>query len=150
MDDRFKFRGKRIDNGEWIIGSLVILPNGVHRIHWQPFPECTTNTYHAVEPKTVSQCTGLKDKNGKLIFEGDKVQVSLTDKIAEINKDDPFCFDTKKINKTWTVEWVNFTTYTGWRLYGENRRFNIKLTQFTVYNCELEIIGNMYEEVKGE
>lgn len=74
MKDRYLFRGKRLDNGEWIEGCLVVLPNGVHRIHWQPFPECTTNTYHAVDPDKIVQCTGLK--NGKLIFEGDIFEVT--------------------------------------------------------------------------
>jgi hypothetical protein len=66
-----KFRGKRIDNGEWVEGYYVKDPKGQHRIYFQPFEESTSNTYHFVIPETVSQFTELKDKNGVNIYEGD-------------------------------------------------------------------------------
>lgn len=52
-----KFRGKRLDNGEWLYGSLVIL-NGRYFI----FDDANR---HEVDPTTVGEFTGLKDKNGK-------------------------------------------------------------------------------------
>ena len=73
MKNRYLYRAKRIDNGEWEIGSLIALPDGKFEIAnkcenppdgdpmWR---ECVIT--HYVDPSTVCQCTGLTDMNGKL------------------------------------------------------------------------------------
>ena len=69
MNNRYIFRGKRKDNGEWVEGDLMQWNDGTMRICVEI--DDNEKTAATVIPETVGQCTGRTDKNGKLIFEGD-------------------------------------------------------------------------------
>lgn len=71
MENRYLFRAKRIDNNEWVYGLPSCDEDGeIEEI--EVWSEDDINFY-SVDPETICQCTGIKDKNGKLIWENDIV-----------------------------------------------------------------------------
>ena len=69
MSREIVFRGKRIDGEGWVYGSFIRWFDGTTSIEPGEYEE----PMYAVHPDTVGQWTGLTDKNGKKIFEGDIV-----------------------------------------------------------------------------
>jgi hypothetical protein len=71
MEDRYLFKAKRVDNGEWVQGYLFGIWEKRY-ILWgmtNDIPDMIE-----VDPSTICQCTGLKDKNSRLICENDIVK----------------------------------------------------------------------------
>ena len=78
MNDRYLYRAKRCDNGELVQGYLVYdnrdkLYRIIMEIQYSTGTCITTDNAPRVDSSTICQCTGLKDKNGKLIWENDIV-----------------------------------------------------------------------------
>lgn len=118
MSDRHLCRAKRTDNGEWVIGNRIDSPDGRIAItetsgDWE---------LHEVDPSTICQCTGLTDKNGKLIWEKDIVKHDMSDIVG-------------------TVKWYK-EDYVGWCVDD----IQINEQQFTDEMWdECEVIGNIFE-----
>lgn len=95
-----KFRGKRIDNGEWKYGYYVYV-NDKHYI----FKE---HVWWEVIPETAGQYTGLKDRNGKEAYEKDRVRGTIDGELHE-----------------WAIEWEETDAYCGWSIGLDNIPFEI-------------------------
>jgi len=125
MKREIKFRGKRIDTGEWVYGDL--LQNG-SITHISNFDNGVFRDHYEVDPETVGQFTGLTDKNGKEIYEGGIVNFEWSDKNDSemikhevIFKDGEFRMKPmKSLMETWEIRISNYAN-------------------------QIEIIGNIHE-----
>lgn len=91
MQDRYLFKAKRIDNGEWVKGNLIrsndaevgyeaiIIPTNDSNMYTKggSIGDLGFENWHRVNETTICQCTGLKDKNGRVICENDIVNGSI-------------------------------------------------------------------------
>ena len=75
MKREILFRGKRTDNGEWVYGSLIDSDSIVGKIVDFDGEYFIPEFWYKVEHETVGQFTGLTDKNGIKIFDGDVVRL---------------------------------------------------------------------------
>lgn len=130
-----KFRGKKIENNEWLYGDLMQDDRGDYYI----FPNDCGGLYakNKVETNTIGQFTGLFDKNGKEIYEGDIVKFTKWNGELEIGL--VKCDD---CNPCMCIEY--------------NTEYKQKNWEFDFIKCgtmKIEVIGNIHDNpelMKGE
>lgn len=148
MEDRYLFKAKRLDNGEWVIGNLIQNPffKGVRswisseqedktRLRSISRTQALWNSIE-VDQSTICQCTGLKDKNGKLIWENDVVKDLFSYTYAPIRYGSyQNCFDsTKTENVGFYVDWSG--------KYTKNYRKDLG---YWIHMVDAEVIGNKFD-----
>lgn len=125
------FRGKRVDNGEWVYGYYVKQVDAfgaVHRIYHSASDPDDSNAVYEIDKKTVGQFTGLTDKNGKKIFEGDIVKFN-TETYTSIRD---------------TIGVVGYYNSSYGIAYENNRHF-LEFNNMSMYVRWYEIIGNIHD-----
>ena len=133
MNDRYLFRAKRIDNGEWaegyysLIGNKhVIISKESEGYYTESIEERHGYEIVEVDPSTICQCTGLKDKNGKLIWENDIVR-----------DDNGNLYKAFWQDRYYQFSWICVKS--------DKLPIGAKWDFWSIRNYEIEVIGNIFD-----
>jgi len=146
------FRGKRISGGEWLYGSLLTDNRG--QKHIIPFREIYMDGHHVCiesdwpqffDQQTIGQYTGLLDKHGRKIFEGDIIKI--TDHTIEETFESCGELVTMLMTRTYEVFWN--TTKWSIKLIEPMLGVDPPIFDLPTKNVTYEIIGNIHDQKEG-
>ena len=150
------FRGKRIDNGEWVYGYLyehepalvgIASENDepepskwfIERTGFADWNMPRPVEFAEVDPSTVGQYTGLKDKNGEMIFEGDILHIAkIADGLGGYYQP-PLDYTVNVVVKWDLCAWM-------WETLCEDKRYISFPGAWCHYECE--VIGNVHDNLE--
>lgn len=94
MEDKYLSKAKRISDGEWVVG-YIIRYGYTRKEKYYIVPSYASDLYcFLIDKNTISRCTGLRDKNGTLIWENDIVECTRGNAIVEWDRVD------------WKIRWI--------------------------------------------